>query len=441
MFVLRLMTLVSLLFFAGCKARNFSDTKNQSAGHGGIHRYLYVANDLTAEVDIFDISNHHAPVHSFKADLGLDKTQSLMLSHNDSDDQGDDDDDDDDDDKNEDKDKQSNDDGESGKMRYRGITASARTGLLYLSDSDSGRVGAYDLKTEQLKWAKKLKECPFPDRLNLNKEGTELFIPCKTDPEQHVVVNAETGEFINKWPMEKFPHNSFTGEQGKYIYLSGYRNPTLYAIPQDNPRIAMQDVKKISGFKNPKGQGVRPFSVDKEERFVFTTQNDRVGFGVGDIEKGSQIFWIDQTTPAERTKHKSAKVPLKHKSANSHGIAVRPNSREVWFLDDMWGYLYVFDTSPLYQGTPKEPVHLANVPLWTDVNEPWEPDLHWRWVASNIEGDYIYPGVGSVVDADTKKVIQEKITPSEKLIEIQFQGSDGDLIPVRVSGQNGGVYE
>ena len=46
----------------------------------------------------------------------------------------------------------------------------------------------------------------------------------------------------------------------------------------------------------------------------------------------------------------------------SHGIGVRPVTQEVWFLDDVWGYLNVFDTSK----TPHKPQFVGRVELFDD---------------------------------------------------------------------------
>jgi hypothetical protein len=52
----------------------------------------------------------------------------------------------------------------------------------------------------------------------------------------------------------------------------------------------------------------------------------------------------------------------------SHGLAQRPGTNEVWFLDDEWGYLYVYDVSPLPSALP---TYLATVPLFADISKPY----------------------------------------------------------------------
>jgi DNA-binding beta-propeller fold protein YncE len=350
-----------------------------------VSHYLYLLNDVDARIDIFDLDNGHKKVHSFDVSSGY-----------------------------------------TGEGRYRGLTAHAGTSRLYISESDNKFVAAYDILTEKMIWKKNYKECTFPDRLTVSKDGTALYIPCRQSPMQILVVSSETGELIKSLPMDKSPHNSFTGESGRYMYMSSQE--TMVISDANTHEV----VKEVSGFKSP----IRPFTVDPEEQFFFANLTDILGFGVGGIENEKKMFEITVETPAERTKHKNAAVELSHGGApKSHGIALRPGTREVWFLDDAWGYLYVFDTSPLYEATPGKPVQIASVPLFTDVTKKWTK-TRWRWVNFSADGKYVYPGSGIVVDAEAKQMTDMTIPFSEKFIGIEF--TDGK--PSATGGQNGGYY-
>ena len=116
----------------------------------------------------------------------------------------------------------------------------------------------------------------------------------------------------------------------------------------------------------------------------------------------------------------------------SHGIAVRPGAREVWFMDDQWGYLNIFDTSK----SGFAPTFKGHVELFDEIDQPWGRDHGNRWVAFSIDGKYCYPADGLVVDAETGKKTSMRISPSEKLIEVEFRGNTA----MRVSGQMGGIY-
>jgi YVTN family beta-propeller protein len=272
-------------------------------------------------------------------------------------------------------------------------------------------------------WSQSFSGCSHPDRLTVTLDGRAIYVPCK-ESDKVFVIDAETKQVLARLDVPDRPHNTFLGESGRYVYLSARSNPTMYLADSATHTI----IKRVPGFSSP----IRPFSVERREKYFFANLTETLGFGVGDIDGGRVLMEIEQMTPAERLAHPEADSGRPHGSSPySHGIAVRPGTTEVWFLDDAWGYLYVYDFGAL----PERPRHLASVPLFERIDEKWNT-LHWRWVAFSIDGRYCYPSNGSVVDAALRRVIEPRVSPSEKLIEIDFQGGR----PVRVSGQNGGVY-
>ena len=209
------------------------------------------------------------------------------------------------------------------------------------------------------------------------------------------------------------------------MYVAGRSHHTMYLV---DPR-THQVVKKIGPFRWP----VRPFSVESEERYLYANLTYLNGFGVANIETGA-ISEVRHMPPRERTRYwDKVKSGLPHGDhPYSHGIAVRPGAQEVWYLDDQWGYLYVFDTSK----SASSPTFKGHVELFDEIDQPWGKDHGNRWVAFSIDGKYCYPSDGSVVDAETGKKTTMRISPSEKLIEVEFRGNTA----TRVSGQMGGVY-
>jgi hypothetical protein len=355
-------------------------------------RLLYVLNDGTnegeyggepARIDIFDIDDNHALVRSIDVP-GPDV------------------------------------------RRFRGVTASPDTEIMHFTDSDEDTVVAFDLSSEEFLWEIDLDNCDHVDRLNVTLDGTAVYVPCKASNTGHAI-DAMTGETLAQWETGESAHNTFIGELGKYVYFSSWREGPLQVF---DPK-THEEVFTIDGWDHDEIGGIRPFSVTPDERYVYTTHTELLGFAVLDVEARTVLHVIEAQTPEERTQHESAQGQRPHGGeSRSHGIAVRPGAKEVWVIDDEWGYLYVYDITEL------PPKHLANVELFDDIEEAWGADLHWRWVFVTADGEYVYPGDGQIVDADTKQRISERITPSEKLIEIDRIG--GDI--VRVSGQNGGVY-
>ena len=94
----------------------------------------------------------------------------------------------------------------------------------------------------------------------------------------------------------------------------------------------------------------------------------------------------------------------------SHGVNIRPDQKEVWVVDGVYGYVYVYDITSL------PPKHMADVPLFQNPSEQPHPG----WISFSIDGKYAYPDGGAVIDTSTKKVVA-RIPTSEKLVEIDFR--------------------
>ncbi len=362
-----------------CGALNSSDAAESF--EPDLRRLLYVTNNDTQRVDIFDIAAGHKWLRSFPM---------------------------------------------AGSV-VGGVCADAATGRLFITQQREHTVTAYELQTGNVLWVVHTLDAfdlLHPDRLCITTDGTALYVPMK-DSDQTLILDTASGKRIAQFARPGQPHNSWSGERGKYMYVAGRSHHTMVLA---DPR-RHQVVKKIGPFRWPG----RPFSVDSEERYLYANLTYLDGFGIADIETGA-ISEVRHMPPRERTRHwDKVKGGLPHGDhPYSHGIAVRPGAQEVWYLDDQWGYLYVFDTSK----SAASPTFKGHVELFDEIDQPWGQDHGNRWVAFSIDGKYCYPSDGSVVDAETGRKTTMRISPSEKLIEVEFRGNTA----ARVSGQMGGVY-
>jgi DNA-binding beta-propeller fold protein YncE len=94
----------------------------------------------------------------------------------------------------------------------------------------------------------------------------------------------------------------------------------------------------------------------------------------------------------------------------SHGINISPDQKEIWKVDGIYGYVYVFDVASM------PPKHVADIPLFQDPSN----QVHPGWISFGLDGQYVYPDGGAVIDRRTKKVVA-RIPTSEKLVEIDFK--------------------
>jgi hypothetical protein len=349
-------------------------------------RRLYVTNNNAETVDIYDISKKHEFLRSFP--MSGDKVG--------------------------------------------GMCADAASNRYFISQQTENTVKAFDMLTGAEIWSvdTRMKYGYIqPDRISITADGRAVYVPIKQN-DKYMVLDASNGEHIAEFDRPGRPHNSWTGEQGRYMYCAGRSHHVMYLADQKTHKM----VKKIGPFAWP----VRPFAVDREERFIYANLTYSQGFGVGNIKTG-ETSEVVHLPPYERTKHwVTANAGMPHGDHPfSHGIGVRPSAKEVWHLDDLWGYLNVFDFSK----DPAKPKFTGRVELFDDIKTAWNKypdgkDSGNRWVAFSIDGRYCYPSDGSVVDCVKGKKTSMKIAPSEKLFEVESNGDQA----VRVSGQMGGVY-
>ncbi|MGE0872531.1 MAG: YncE family protein [Kofleriaceae bacterium] len=370
----------------------------------GAKRYLYVAND-SGDIDIFDIADNHKKLRSFAV--------------------------------------------QGNPSRFRGLIADVKHGRLFWSSSDPDpMLGAIDLKTDQPIWGPDAPSgCDFPDRISVTVDGSALYVPCKDGG--YRIIDAATGDEIKQFSFDGSPHNSFIGESGTYAYATGYQNDTMQVWDPVNHT----KVRDIGPFSS----GIRPFSVTRDEKYVAVNLTNAgtmggnglptaVGFGLGDVATGEVIGEYLHDVPAMRVQMASNDTKDAYPDRDewphggkpySHGLAIRQGANEVWYLDDIWGYMYVWNIAQM------PPTFVGEVPLFQEIDKAWTRpggsgrSTYWRWLNFSIDGRYAYPGTeGIVVDAQTRTMLDVRVTPSEKFVEIVFDGTE----PVLTTGQNGGWY-
>src|SRR5258708_39848626 len=103
---------------------------------------------------------------------------------------------------------------------------------------------------------------------------------------------------------------------------------------------------------------------------------------------------VEARTPASRLAEIPEPPKAKPHSTPSHGLNLRPDQKEVWMVDGVYGYVYAFDVRSL----PAK--QIASIPIFQNANERPHPG----WITFGIDGRYVYPAGGIVIDAVTKRI-------------------------------------
>jgi DNA-binding beta-propeller fold protein YncE len=302
---------------------------------------------------------------------------------------------------------------------YKGISASVQLGKLYLTSYQKDELVSIDLATEKVVWRQHYSD-GYADSPAITPDGKTLYLPLR-DGDSWWVIDAATGDPKAKVPVTHGkeyapddhpilgvgPHNTWMNRDGTRVYLEVLTDPYVY--------IADTRTNRVIGKVGPFSKGLRPIAVTEDERYVFANVDWLLGFEVGAARTGTQwggkmLHRVEAKAPADRMAQIPNPPARPPHSTPSHGVNIRPDQKEVWAVDGVYGYVYVYDI------TSMPPRHIADVALFQDPSEKPHPG----WISFGIDGKYAYPDGGAVIDTATKKVVA-RIPTSEKLIEIDFR--------------------
>ncbi len=287
-------------------------------------------------------------------------------------------------------------------LNVKGVCASAATKRIYITTTQT--MQCIDLVTEKLLW-----ERPYDDgcdRMAIAPDGKTIYVPTFEKDHWHVV-DAMTGDVIQKISPKSGAHNTVYGPSGKHAYMAGLRSPLLTVSDTSKHTVA----KTVGPFS----ASIRPFTVNGSESLCFVNVNELLGFEIGDLKTGKMLHRIEVQG--------FQKGPVKRHGCPSHGIGLTPDEKEIWLTDAHNRHLHIYDASVM------PPKKIQSIEL---RDEP-------GWVTFSIDGRLAYPSTGDVIDVATRKIITGLIdengtaVQSEKMLEIDFRGNE----PVRSGDQFG----
>jgi DNA-binding beta-propeller fold protein YncE len=281
---------------------------------------------------------------------------------------------------------------EQGKpLNVKGICASAVTGRLYISTTR--QLMCLDLAAEKILWEKTYDGgC---DRMSITPDGKTIYLPSLEGPHWNVV-DAGSGEILQKIVTNSGAHNTICGLSGRFAYLAGLKSPLLRVVDTKSYR-----VETVGPFE----ASVRPFTIDGREKRCYVNVNELLGFEIGDLETGQKL---------ERVEVQGfSKGPTKRHGCPSHGIALTPDEKELWLTDAFNRRVHIFDLA----ATP--PRQIVSIEL---RDEP-------GWITFSIDGKYAYPSTGDIIETKTRQIVarladeEKRQVQSEKMMGIDLKGT------------------
>ena len=273
----------------------------------------------------------------------------------------------------------------------KGVAVSIPLNSIYISTIES--LQRIDLTTDKLVWEKKFEGgC---DRMSVSPDGKIMYLPSFENTFWNVV-DCATGDVIKKITVNKRAHNTIFAPSGKNVYLDDIASSWLYVADPKTHTL----VNKVGPFAN----NVRPFTINGKENLVFVTVDSLLGFEVGDLNTGAKLAHVEVQG--------WNKGPVRRHGNPSHGIGLTPDEKELWLADGYNMRAHVFNAQAPYQ-------QLTTIPL---------QDMP-GWIVFSMDGKYVYPSSGEVIDRKTRKIItllQDEFynnVASEKMVEIHFSGN------------------
>jgi DNA-binding beta-propeller fold protein YncE len=297
----------------------------------------------------------------------------------------------------------------------RGVAASPRTHLLYLSyGGDGGSHGngsllAYNLLTDHVVWARSYHH--GIDSMAISPDGTTIYMPdgeLSRDGTWYVV-KAATGHDVGTIKAGTGPHNTAVSLDGSLVYLGG-RDYNYFEVASTRIK---QVIKKVGPFKS----GIRPFTVNGKNTLVYTSVTGFLGFQVGDITTGKVLYTVPIT---------GFRVPSHFPASDpSHGISLSPDERELYVIDAPNSDVHVFDVSAVPR---RPPVQVANIPLAHPLpgyEHPCAYDCFKDgWLQHSGDGRFVYVGDdGDVIDTARRRVVATlpALARTRKMLEIDWR--------------------
>jgi YVTN family beta-propeller protein len=195
-----------------------------------------------------------------------------------------------------------------------GLGASPDGTTLYVTSEGEDRILAIDLTTATFLW-----ERPLSGRSNeiaVTADGRLIYVPIRSADYVEVIdtVQRRTIKTIAVGPS---PHNAYRAPNGKWIYVTSMGGASVAIVD-----IATQAV--IGTI--PVGGVPRPATPTRDDRLLYVQLSGLHGFVVADVAARKVISKVE-LPPADVSRVST------YGYTPSHGIALRPDGRQLWITD------------------------------------------------------------------------------------------------------------
>ena len=243
--------------------------------------------------------------------------------------------------------------------------------VVTVEGTDPGQLVWIDPKTDKV--TGRMDVGAEPNQLAVTPDGKIAYVPVKDGNWQ--VIDLDKAKIIEQIFVGGRPHNTVCSPDGKHMYLAAMGDPKKVVVADTATHKPVGEIAFSSV--------VRPIALSKDEKRLYAEVDGLVGFETADVAERKKIDRIaDELTDDEKTV-----------ASRSHGIALRPDQKELWECDVEHHEVHVFDL------TGDKPKQTTTIPMGAAV----------YWLTFSPDGKTCYvavrgAGEAAVVDAASKKI-------------------------------------
>lgn len=252
------------------------------------------------------------------------------------------------------------------------VPAAADFILVTVEGTRPGQLVWIDPKTDRV--TQRMDVGLAPNALAVTPDGKWAYIPCADG--HWDVVDVAARKVVKRIETGGRGHNTVCSPDGKRMYLAPMGAPKRVIVVDTAKHEKVGEIAFSSV--------VRPIALDVPRKRFYAQVDRLVGFEVADLSSGKVVHRVTAELTEAQKKVRS----------RSHGIAIRPDGKELWECDVENHVVRVWDLGP------DRPRQLATIPLGGGV----------YWLTFRPDGKVCYVSVGNkhevaAIDTQSRKVL------------------------------------
>ena len=254
-----------------------------------------------------------------------------------------------------------------------GLAASADGSKIYLASDRTGRFQVVDARRGRVE--AQIHLGIDPNQMALTRDGRFAYVPMRGE-DAVAIVQLEPLALVKKIPMDKGPHDAYTGAGGRRIFVGAQFGRSIGVFDPDSQSLVHQI---------PTGDGVRPMQPTRDGTLLYAALSNLLGFVVVDPWKGVVTRRVELGTLPEG-------VPAPYLETWTHALQLVDADRELWVTDCINDLVRVVRTADLKEVAQ---IRVGRFPHWFTQRPDGEVVFVSLWDSDAV----------AAIDVKTRKVL------------------------------------